>query len=107
MYALAFQGLYRSCQKRSNKLHKLETALLWHMARGAIQVRGGRHELQNRLSRQSLPLPGLPGSSIRTAGFRCLAWRVPVHGLPVLDFGWLGTDTQRCMMHYLNEWMNE
>lgn len=38
MYALAFQALYRSCQKRSHKLHKLEGALTWHMARGVIQA---------------------------------------------------------------------
>jgi hypothetical protein len=38
MYALAFQALYRSCQRRSNKLHRLEAALQWHMARGVLQV---------------------------------------------------------------------
>lgn len=41
MYALAFQSLYRSCQRRSNKLCKLEAALTWHMARGVIQARRG------------------------------------------------------------------
>lgn len=39
MYDLAFEGLYRSCQRRSNKLTRLEAALQWHMARGVLQVR--------------------------------------------------------------------
>jgi hypothetical protein len=39
VYALAFQALYRSCQRRSNKLHRLEAALQWHMARGVLQVK--------------------------------------------------------------------
>ncbi len=41
MYALAFQELYRSCQRRSGKLHRLEAALQWHIARGAVQVGEG------------------------------------------------------------------